>query len=145
MKLRDLLPDDGIGAGFGARDIAGISADSRAVMPGFLFVAVPGTKADGLSYIPQALAKGAVAVVAERQPDALPEGAAFIRVANARRALALAASRFYARQPKTIAAVTGTSGKTSVASFTRQIWRTLGYKAASVRCRSTGSGVVSEP
>ena len=57
---------------------------------------------------------------------------AFIQVANARRALALAAAKFYPRQPQTIAAVTGTSGKTSVAAFTRQIWSTLGFQAASI-------------
>jgi UDP-N-acetylmuramoyl-L-alanyl-D-glutamate--2,6-diaminopimelate ligase len=56
----------------------------------------------------------------------------FVPVANARRALALAAARFYGRQPKTIAAVTGTSGKTSVAAFTRQIWGSLGKRAASI-------------
>src|SRR5262249_52908396 len=54
------------------------------------------------------------------------------QTANARRALALAAAKFYPRQPATIAAVTGTSGKTSVAAFTRQIWAALGHKAASI-------------
>ena len=107
-----------------ARSISqGISADSRAVKPGFLFAAVPGTKADGLAFLPQALAAGAVAVMAERAPpDPLPDGVAFVEVANVRRALALAAAKFFPRQPATIAAVTGTSGKTSVAAFTRQIW-----------------------
>ena len=55
-----------------------------------------------------------------------------MRVGNARRALALIAAKFYPRQPRTIAAVTGTSGKTSVAAFTRQIWTALGYRAASI-------------
>src|SRR5262249_52417740 len=68
----------------------------------------------------------------ERAPQALPAGAAFVKVDNARRTLALAAARFYPRQPQTIAAVTGTSGKTSVAAFTRQIWVALGHSAASV-------------
>ena len=65
-------------------------------------------------------------------PPALPPGALFVKVDNARRALALLAARIYPRQPKVIAAVTGTSGKTSVAAFTRQIWAALGYEAASV-------------
>src|SRR5206468_12258618 len=65
-------------------------------------------------------------------PPALPAGAAFVKVENARRALALLAARMYPRQPKVIAAVTGTSGKTSVAAFTRQIWAALGYEAASL-------------
>ncbi|HEY4775559.1 MAG TPA: UDP-N-acetylmuramoyl-L-alanyl-D-glutamate--2,6-diaminopimelate ligase [Xanthobacteraceae bacterium] len=132
MKLRDLLPDDArCAARFDALDISGLSADSRTVGPGFLFVAVPGMKADGMAFVPQALAAGAVAVMAQRAP-ALPEGVAFVQVGNVRHALALAAARFYPRQPATIAAVTGTSGKTSVVAFTRQIWAALGHKAASI-------------
>src|SRR5690348_4506834 len=123
MKLRDLLSDDARHeARFDALAIAGLSADSRAVKPGFLFVAVPGTKADGLAFVPQALAAGAVAVMAERAPERLPDGIAVVQVPNVRRALALAAAKFFPRQPRTIAAVTGTSGKTSVAAFTRHIW-----------------------
>jgi len=133
MKLRDLLSEDArCEARFDALAIAGLSADSRAIKPGFLFVAVPGTKADGAAFIPQALAAGAVAVMAERAPGRLPDGIAFVPVGNVRRALALAAARFFPRQPATIAAVTGTSGKTSVAAFTRQIWAALGHRAASI-------------
>jgi UDP-N-acetylmuramoyl-L-alanyl-D-glutamate--2,6-diaminopimelate ligase len=133
MKLRDLLTDDArIDGRFGAREIAGIAADSRAVKPGFLFVAVPGTKADGLTFLPQALAAGASAVMAETAPASLPDDIAFVAVGNVRRALALTAARFYRRQPGVIAAVTGTSGKTSVAAFTRQIWARLGLSAASI-------------
>jgi len=133
MKLRDLLSEDArCEARFDALAIAGLSADSRAVAPGFLFVAVPGTKADGLAFVAQAVSAGAVAVMAERAPPALPPGVAFVQVGNVRRALALAAAKFHPRQPATIAAVTGTSGKTSVAAFTRQIWAALGHKAASI-------------
>jgi UDP-N-acetylmuramoyl-L-alanyl-D-glutamate--2,6-diaminopimelate ligase len=133
MKLRDLVTKDAVyDARFAGREVAGISADSRAVKPDFLFVAVPGTKADGLSYVGGALAAGATAVMAERAPTALPDAIAFIKVANVRRALALTAAAFYRRQPEIIAAVTGTSGKTSVAAFTRQIWDRLGYAAASI-------------
>jgi UDP-N-acetylmuramoyl-L-alanyl-D-glutamate--2,6-diaminopimelate ligase len=134
MKLRDILSED---ARYDARhamlDIVGIAADSRAIKPGFLFAAVSGSKADGLAFVPQALAAGAVAVMAERAPSPpLPKGVAFIQVANVRRALALAAAKFFPRQPDTIVAVTGTSGKTSVAAFTRQIWARLGHQAASI-------------
>ncbi len=73
-----------------------------------------------------------VAVAAEQRPDGLPATIAFVPVGNARRALALAAAKFFPRQPGTIAAVTGTSGKTSVAAFTRQIWTALGLQAASI-------------
>jgi UDP-N-acetylmuramoyl-L-alanyl-D-glutamate--2,6-diaminopimelate ligase len=134
MQLRDLLTENAqCDQRFMAHEIAGMSADSRAVAPGFLFAAVPGTKADGLGYVPQAVAAGAAAIMAERAPDALlPDGVAFVRVENVRRALALAAARFHPRQPAMIAAVTGTSGKTSVAAFTRQIWAALGHQAASI-------------
>jgi UDP-N-acetylmuramoyl-L-alanyl-D-glutamate--2,6-diaminopimelate ligase len=134
MMLRDLLTDDArFDRRFDALAIGGISADSRAVKPGFLFAAVPGAKADGLGFLPQAVAAGAVAVMAERLPPApLADQVAFVEVPNVRRALALAAAKFYPRQPATIAAVTGTSGKTSVAAFTRQIWTALGYPAASI-------------
>src|SRR5262249_36875716 len=133
MKLRDLLTEDAQSeARFDALAIKGISADSRTVKRGYLFAAVPGTKADGLAYVPQALEAGAVAILAERAPDRLPEDVAFARTGNVRRALALAAAKFHPRQPATIAAVTGTSGKTSVAAFTRQIWIALGHKAASI-------------
>src|SRR5262245_59319957 len=95
MKLRNLLPPDArYESRLGALEIAGITADSRAVKPGFLFVAVPGTKADGLVFVPQALAAGAVAVMAERATE-LPDAVAFVQVQNVRHALALVAARFY--------------------------------------------------
>ena len=132
MKLRDLLPEASIDARQGATEIAGVAADSRKVKPGFLFVAIAGAKADGAYFAKQAAIAGAVAVAAEQKPVGLPANVAFAAVKNARRALALAAANFYARQPETVAAVTGTSGKTSVAAFTRQIWAMLGYQAASI-------------
>ncbi len=134
MKLKDLLTAEAVSdARFGALELAGISADSRAVKPGDLFVAVAGAKDDGLRFVGQALAAGAAAIMAERAPPLpLPEGVAFVKVADARRALALAAAKFFSRQPRVVAAITGTSGKTSVAAFTRQIWAALGERAASI-------------
>src|SRR4051794_7159702 len=100
MTLSDLLDNEATcDARFAALAIGGITADSRKVKAADLFVAVPGTKADGLGFVPQALAAGAVAIMAERKPDALPDGIAFVQTKNVRRALALAAARFYARQP----------------------------------------------
>jgi len=132
MKLRDILPDGATcDPQFGAHEITGIAVDSRQVKPGNMFVAVPGTRADGLAFVPQALAAGAAAIMAE-QPTTLPAGIPLVQVANVRRALALTAARLHPRQPRTIAAVTGTSGKTSVAAFTRQIWASLGEQAASI-------------
>src|SRR5947208_5589008 len=134
MKLADLLPADAVSdARLAALEVAGVSADSRAIKPGDLFVAVAGAKADGLEFLPQALAAGAAAVMAERPPPiALPASVPFIKVDDARRMLARAAAILFPRQPQVIAAVTGTSGKTSVAAFTRQIWTALGHASASI-------------
>jgi len=134
MKLREILPPDAESESRHADlDISGVAADSRTVKNGDLFVAIAGGKTDGLRFVEPAIAAGAVAIVAERRPDApLSDAVAFVRVGNARRALALIAAKLYPRQPRTIAAVTGTSGKTSVAAFTRQIWTALGHRAASV-------------
>ena len=113
---------------------SGIAADSREVKPGFLFAALPGTKTDGARFIADAIGRGAVAVlgVPEAAEDVRGKGIAFIADANPRRRLALMAAEFFGAQPKTIAAVTGTNGKTSVAAFLRQIWTRLGRQAASL-------------
>lgn len=130
MNLCDLFSANVLLDGDAAeRDVSGIAADSRAVQPGDLFFALAGSKTDGSKFIAQAVANGAVAVVSDHAAQA---GVPTIVVPNPRRALALAAARFYRRQPSTIAAVTGTSGKTSVAAFVRQIWQRLGYQAASI-------------
>ncbi|MBS0535810.1 MAG: UDP-N-acetylmuramoyl-L-alanyl-D-glutamate--2,6-diaminopimelate ligase [Proteobacteria bacterium] len=132
MSLGDLLPEATIDPGFAAVAVTGVSSDSRKVKSGFLFIAIAGNKADGAQYAAKAVEAGAVAVAAEHKPAGLPPSVVFVEVGNARRALALAAARFYPRQPATIAAVTGTSGKTSVAAFTREIWTALGEPAASI-------------
>jgi UDP-N-acetylmuramoyl-L-alanyl-D-glutamate--2,6-diaminopimelate ligase len=132
VNLRALLPQADIDERAAAIAVAGVTADSRKVGPGFVFVAIPGTKADGGQFAAQAATAGAVAIIGEHRPDGLPDHVAFVQVSNARRALALAAAHFYPRQPQTVAAVTGTSGKTSVAAFTREIWTSLGEPAASL-------------
>jgi len=111
--------------------ITGVTADSRRVGEGTLFAALPGTKADGRAFIEQALAKGAAAVLA---PEDTPEQVApvVVRSGDVRRAYALAAKAFYGAQPKTVVAVTGTNGKTSIATFCRQIWSRTGRHAASM-------------
>ncbi|WPO44149.1 UDP-N-acetylmuramoyl-L-alanyl-D-glutamate--2,6-diaminopimelate ligase [Tardiphaga sp. 42S5] len=131
MKLRDLFNPDAV-MEQSARDgtVTGLAVDSRAVKPGDLFFALAGAKTDGSRFIAQALASGAVAVAGDHKPDDL--SVPFVRTPNPRLALALAASKFYPRQPAVIAAVTGTSGKTSVASFAREIWGRLGYASASI-------------
>ena len=131
MKLRDLFSDDAaIEPEAEAVDVQGLSVDSRAVKPGDLFFAIAGSKTDGSRFIDAAINAGAVAVAGDRaSPD---RRVPLVVTPNPRRALARAAARFYPRQPATIAAVTGTSGKTSVAAFTRQIWERLGHAAASI-------------
>lgn len=115
-------------------EIAGMTANSRAVEPGFLFAALPGTQVDGRDYIADALAKGAVAVLAP-PGTALPpsdQDVALLTAQNPRRRLALLAARFFGDQPAVAAAVTGTNGKTSVAWFTRRIWEALGHQPAAM-------------
>src|SRR5712672_2057742 len=132
MRLRDLFSDDAtIGPQAEAAVITGLAVDSRAVKPGDLFFALAGSKTDGARFIDSAIASGAVAIATDHPPPgnrAVP----FVMTPNPRRALALAAAKFYPRQPPIIAAVTGTSGKTSVAAFTRQIWQRLGHASASI-------------
>jgi UDP-N-acetylmuramoyl-L-alanyl-D-glutamate--2,6-diaminopimelate ligase len=131
--LRDLLPESRIDREeVAALQIAGIAADSRQVRPGFAFFALPGAKADGLGYAREAQARGAVAIVAHRLDPSVELSVPAVVVADVRRALSVAAAIFHPRQPATIAAVTGTSGKTSVAAFTRQIWAGLGHSAAAI-------------
>jgi len=112
--------------------IMGLTADSRAVKPGYLFAALPGTRTDGSRYIAEALERGAAAIL-------MPQGGAHglndtpvVEDADPRRRLALMAARFFGAQPEIAVAVTGTNGKTSVASFVRQLWEQMGFRAASL-------------
>jgi UDP-N-acetylmuramoyl-L-alanyl-D-glutamate--2,6-diaminopimelate ligase len=131
MKLKDLaglLPVEAM------PDLAvtGIASDSRQVEAGNLFFALHGTKADGTAYAAEAVRRGAIAVVAAGGDTLKDLPVPVLDVADPRHALALVAARFYGRQPQTMVAVTGTSGKTSVAAFTRQIWEQVGLAAASI-------------
>jgi UDP-N-acetylmuramoyl-L-alanyl-D-glutamate--2,6-diaminopimelate ligase len=132
MRLRDLISDDAtIDPRAAAVAVTGLAVDSRAVKPGDLFFALAGSKTDGARFVDAAIASGAVAVAGDHPPQGgcrVP----FVLTPNPRRALAQAAAKFFPRQPGTIAAVTGTSGKTSVAAFTRQIWQRLGHASASI-------------
>jgi UDP-N-acetylmuramoyl-L-alanyl-D-glutamate--2,6-diaminopimelate ligase len=112
-------------------EISGLTCDSRKVGPGFLFAAIPGGSLDGSAFIDDALEKGASAILA---PVGVVQDrrAMVVTSNNPRRAYALMSSRFFSEQPSQIAAVTGTNGKTSVVSFARQLWTTLGSKAASM-------------
>ena len=132
MKLASLFPDADLDARAGGRDVSGLASDSRKVAAGAVFFAMPGTKAHGLGYVADAVAQGAIAIVAQEAPPGDIGAAAFVQVADVRAALAHASARLHPRQPGTIVAVTGTSGKTSIAAFVRQIWTRLGHQAASI-------------
>ncbi|WP_428928520.1 UDP-N-acetylmuramoyl-L-alanyl-D-glutamate--2,6-diaminopimelate ligase [Marinibacterium sp. SX1] len=124
----------------GGRDpvITGLAVDSRRVEAGFLFAAMPGTRVHGAEYIPDVLTRGAAAILTDAEGAALAAGAlaasdaALIVAEDPRQALAYTAALWFGAQPRKMVAVTGTNGKTSVASFTRQIWQALDLPAINV-------------
>jgi len=111
-------------------EIAGVTSDSRQVRPGYLFAALPGAKVDGKTFAEGAVRSGAVAVLASGPIEGL--SVPVIESYDPRRAYALAAAAFWGKQPPVCVAVTGTNGKTSVATFCRQIFTRLGHRAASM-------------
>ena len=128
MKLSALF-DEGVSGEAASLDVAGLTADSRKVGPGFVFAALQGALAHGRDFVGKARAAGAVAVLsAGDAPTDLPE----IISTDPRRALAIAAARFHPRQPQTMVAVTGTNGKSTTVDFLRQIWTGAGLEAASL-------------
>ena len=137
MKLTELIASVPALTGLDDPEVVGLTADSRAVQPGFLFAALPGTRLDGRSFAADAVTRGAVAILTDKVDAlALPperrDRIAIVTDANPHRRLALLAARFHGRQPRTIVAVTGTNGKTSVVHFAREIWTAIGRPAASL-------------
>ena len=115
-------------------DIAGVTADSRHVVPGDLFAALPGTRADGRRFIADAVRRGAVAVLAPlgtEWPAGVPRRPVILDP-EPRQCLARIAAVLSGPQPETVVAVTGTNGKTSTVEFTRQLWASAGLPAASL-------------
>ncbi|MET3612112.1 UDP-N-acetylmuramoyl-L-alanyl-D-glutamate--2,6-diaminopimelate ligase [Rhizobium aquaticum] len=137
MKLRDLAGSDFpeidalLASSAGDVQITSITADSRQVAHGALFVAVSGSKADGSTFAGEAVTKGASAIVISANAS-VDASVPVLKVEEPRRFLSLAAARFFGAQPAVMTAVTGTAGKTSVASFTRQIWAHAGFAAAMI-------------
>jgi len=129
-RLSDILRRNLAAEGAADPVITGVVSDSRRAGPGCLFAALPGAMADGRAFIPAAIAAGAAAVIAEG--DAGVGSVPVVRVGDVRRAYALAARAFWGAEPQTVVAVTGTNGKTSVATFCRQIFTRLGHRAASL-------------
>ena len=113
-------------------EIVGLTADSRAVRPGFLFAALPGSRNDGRAYVADAVARGAVAILAPPGTAVEAPAIRLIEDPAPRRAFALMAAAFYGRQPERVVAVTGTNGKTSTVRFVRQLWERLGRRGASL-------------
>lgn len=135
MRLTDLLSEGRGAAGAdGNLKITGLTADSRAVKPGYLFAALAGSRHDGARFIADAAGRGARAVLAAPAARAAARAArlAFVAADNPRQRYARMAARFHPAQPGTVAAVTGTNGKTSVVRFVRRIWEALGHRAASL-------------
>jgi UDP-N-acetylmuramoyl-L-alanyl-D-glutamate--2,6-diaminopimelate ligase len=134
MKLTELLhsaPDIPDPSSAAPIAITGITADSRAVKPGFLFVAVKGTKTDATQFVPVAIQAGAVAILCDEE-IAVKSAIPVLRSRNVRKSLAQIAAAFYRNQPRHIVAITGTDGKTSTADFYRQFWHHLGSPSASI-------------
>jgi UDP-N-acetylmuramoyl-L-alanyl-D-glutamate--2,6-diaminopimelate ligase len=124
MRLCDLADVDS------DSDVTGFAIDHRKVTKGSVFGAFRGAVFNGEDFIPAAIDKGAVAVVA--RPDAAVEGAIHVADEQPRRLFAQMASRYFGPYPETVVAVTGTNGKTSTVEMTRQIWRMLGHRSASI-------------
>jgi UDP-N-acetylmuramoyl-L-alanyl-D-glutamate--2,6-diaminopimelate ligase len=145
LRLRTLIAEDGRIIGNGEVEITGLACDSRCVSTGDLFVALPGTRADGRAYLDEALKRGAGALL-------VPEGTATAGfavpvaiAADPRRTLARIAARFSGAQPEVTVAVTGTNGKSSIVSFARQLWTGLGHAAASVGTLGVETASTSVP
>jgi UDP-N-acetylmuramoyl-L-alanyl-D-glutamate--2,6-diaminopimelate ligase len=133
------LADLGLrGQGGQEAQITGLAVDSRLVRPGHLFAALPGVRAHGAEFVPYALRMGASAVLTDRagaeiaRPALQGAAAVLVLAEDPRQALACAAALWFGRQPDCVVAVTGTNGKTSVATFARQIWALLGHEAANI-------------
>lgn len=129
MRLSELIDRNGDAARI---DIRGLSSDSRTVQGGYLFAALAGAHSKGSDFVSQAIAKGAVAVLADPEAEIAERDIYVVTDPNPRRRLALMAARFFGDQPETTVAVTGTNGKSSVADFVRQIWTLAGLRSASM-------------
>lgn len=131
LSVTQLLEGSGARPKKGLGAIFGLNSDSRRIEPGDIFFALPGLKTHGNDHIDEAVRLGALAVVSDKAPVGDP-GIPVIIVNDVRAAYARAASRIFEPQPEITVAVTGTNGKTSVASFVRQIWEFAGIPGASI-------------
>jgi len=111
-------------------DVAGIEIDSRKVAAGFVFVAIRGEKSDGHQFIDKAIAIGAIAIVCEEMPAVFAEGVTYLQVSNTHEAVAFMAHQFYGEPSLKfkLVGVTGTNGKTTIATVLFKLFTQLGYK-----------------
>lgn len=149
MKLSEVLKNIVILESVGKTDIeiCGIQIDSRKIEAGHLFIAVCGTQADGHQYIGKAIAQGATAVVCQQLPDDLPAGVTFIRIEDTEDATGKIATQFYGN-PSTqlkLIGVTGTNGKTTIATLLYEIFTAFGYKCGlcSTVCNYIGERAIA--
>lgn len=116
--------------------VTGLSVDSRAVEPGQLFAALPGSAIHGAAFVEGAVLRGAAAVLTDAEGARMAEGklgdAVLILAEDARQTFARTCALWFGPHPETVVAVTGTNGKTSVASFCRQIWMAMGHRAVNL-------------
>ncbi|AWH83944.1 UDP-N-acetylmuramoyl-L-alanyl-D-glutamate--2,6-diaminopimelate ligase [Flavobacterium album] len=132
MVLRDILYKTSIEAVNGPTDITinKMEFDSRAITTGDAFIAIRGTQSDGHDYIEKAISLGAVAVVCETLPESLSENVTYIQVKSASAALATMAANFYGNPSRSLklVGITGTNGKTTIATLLYQLFKNAGYK-----------------
>ena len=132
MLLKDLLQNITIQAVTGSLeiDVTGVNIDSRRVADGHLFVAMVGTQTDGHNFIPKAIEQGAKAILVSRDIEAPVEGVTYVRVANTEDVVGAVATQFYGNptQNLKLIGVTGTNGKTTIATLLYELFRKLGYK-----------------
>jgi len=118
--------------GFVDQVVSGLACDSRQIKPGMVFFALPGVQEDGFAYLPQALDSGATVIIAERLPVESATGICYVKVANARRAMALMAAEYYGNPTTgvTVVGVTGTNGKTTTTYLLEAIFLQAGFSPA---------------
>jgi UDP-N-acetylmuramoyl-L-alanyl-D-glutamate--2,6-diaminopimelate ligase len=111
-------------------EVAGVAFDSRKVLPGFLFVAIKGRQSDGHQFIEKAIELGATVIVCEKLPEAVSDKATFVNVKSSSKALGIIASNFYDNPSGKLklVGVTGTNGKTTVATLLFKLFSSLDYK-----------------
>lgn len=130
-ELKDILYRVPLTSTFGNMniDIKGICFDSRKVKPGFLFIAVKGTQSDGHDFITSATKTGAIAIVCEKLPESIDQQTAYVTVRKSAQALGIIASNFHGNPSEKIrlTGVTGTNGKTTVATLLYKLFNKLGH------------------